>query len=157
MKARAKPAKAAKPLWVCSRCRRSFASRNQWHSCNVQTLDTHFAGRPAALRALFNQLRNHVRGCGPSSVNPVKSAIIFQVRKGFMGVKVLRDKLRVGFLLTRRIEHPRLFDIEVLSARKVAHHVWLASAADLDAEFLAWVREARAAGEQGPLKGRDKP
>jgi len=42
-------------LWVCPRCARTFAARNQTHTCRpLGDLDRHLAGKDAEVRRAFD-------------------------------------------------------------------------------------------------------
>ncbi len=49
------PAGTDRPLWACPRCGRTFANRNQIHTCaSLTDMDLHFAGTEPAVRAAFD-------------------------------------------------------------------------------------------------------
>jgi hypothetical protein len=49
-------------LWRCDACGRTFANRNQTHTCQpLGDLDTYFAKRPPEIRALFDAFADAVR------------------------------------------------------------------------------------------------
>jgi hypothetical protein len=58
-----------RPLWRCPECGHTFVTRNLWHSCGRDTLDPHFADKPALVRE---------RRVGPFEVEPQKTRIVFQ-------------------------------------------------------------------------------
>jgi hypothetical protein len=63
-------------------------------------------------------------------------------------------------VLARRLEHPRFRLIQTFSPRNHLHAFRIASVAEIDAEFAAWMREAYAVGEQrhlGPRAERPTP
>jgi hypothetical protein len=51
-------------------------------------------------------------------------------------------------VLAREIASPRFTKIQVFSPRNVLHAFRLTSPDDVDAEFLDWLAEAHAVGEQ---------
>ena len=140
--------KKLSPLWQCPACDRSFANRNQSHSCSNVSLESHFTGKPEKVRELFDAVRAMIKKCGPVKILPEKTRIAFQVRMSFIAVQVRRDYLIGHFVFARRVEHPRFTRVETFSPRNHLHAFRLDRLADLDNQFAAWVREAYAVGEQ---------
>lgn len=140
-----------RPLWLCSGCGRSFANRNQTHSCARHELESHFTGKSHAVRSLFKQLLDVLQKAGPVTVLPEKTRIAFHVRMSFGAVSVRKNSLIGHFVFARRIEHPRFLRVETYSRRNHLHAFRIATGADLDSEFEQWAREAYAVGEQKHL------
>ena len=70
------------PLWVCPRCGRTFANRNQSHTCRpLGEVDAYFVGKDRAVRETFDRIIGVVAGLGPVSVLPEKTAL--HVRMSF--------------------------------------------------------------------------
>ena len=134
--------KAAAGSWKCPRCRRSFARRDQWHSCGATNLDEHFRGRNPDLRGTFNVLVRRLRKLGPVKVDPVKTSINLTARHHFAGVSVRGTFLRLGFLSDHRIEDSRIVHIERLGPNKFGHSIVLESVADLDDVVMDWLAAA---------------
>ena len=145
------PPKKPRCLWRCLECGRSFANRNQSHSCSDVSLQSHFTGKSKHVRGLFDALVATIRKCGAVKILPEKTRIAFQVRMSFIAVQVRRNYLIGHFVLARRIEHPRFTRVETFSPRNHLHAFRLDSLAQLDDEFAAWTREAYAVGEQKHL------
>ena len=143
--------KSPAPLWRCPECRRTFANRNQSHSCSNVTLESHFSNKTEQVRELFEALTRMIKRCGPVKVLPEKTRIAFQVRMSFIAVSVRKNYLVGHFVFARRVEHPRFLRIETFSPRNHLHAFRLESLAQLDDEFAAWIREAYAVGEQKHL------
>ena len=78
-------------IWRCPDCRRQFANRNQSHACGRHTLASHFAGKPAAMRAIFDRVRRVAERSGPIIVLPEKTRIAFQVRMSFAAFVIRRN------------------------------------------------------------------
>jgi hypothetical protein len=142
-------------LWRCARCKRTFANRNQTHTCaRLRTLDDHFAGKPESVRALFDRLCAVVRSCGPVAVLPEKTRIAFHVRMSFMAVTVSRSGLRGHVVLSAVRTHPRFTRVQTFSPRNHLHAFTLDNPSDLDDTFASWVKDAYAVGEQRHLHRR---
>jgi Domain of unknown function (DUF5655) len=136
------------PLWRCSECGRSFANRNQSHSCSNVSLESHFVGKTEQARELFDALTAIIKQCGPVKILTEKTRIAFQVRMSFIAVSVRRNYLVGHFVFARRLDHPRFTRVETFSVRNHLHAFHLENHSELDDEFAAWVREAYAVGEQ---------
>ncbi len=136
------------PLWQCPKCGRRFASSNQMHICSRYTLSDVLAGKSPKAVGLFRKLVAIVRRCGSFQIVPQKTRIAFQVRKGFVGVRFLRDAIECELALPRRIEHPRFSQILSVSPHNHYHYLRILSPAEFDREVRNWLREAYRAGQQ---------
>jgi len=140
------------PLWQCPKCKRQFANKNQSHFCGKHDLESHFAGKPAELRAIYDAVLKLIQRCGPVIVLPEKTRIAFQVRMSFAQLTTRSKWVDGHVVLTRKFEQPRFRKIETISPRNHVHHFRLMSAADVDAEVASWLAEAYAVGEQKHLE-----
>ena len=138
-------------MWHCEKCGRDFANRNQVHSCGRYLLDDHFAGKPPAIRALFDEVVKAVESVGLVRILPEKTRIAFQVRMSLAQVTPRRDWLDGHVVLARRYEHPRFRSIQTISPRNHVHAFRLSDQCDIDGEFRRWLAEAYLVGEQRHL------
>jgi hypothetical protein len=134
----------AATLWRCPRCGRQFRTRNQSHSCVSYTVESHFEGKPSAVRALYDLLLAEVRRFGPVRVDAVPSGINFAASSHFAGVQAQRRGLRVGFILERELDDPRMVRTEPLGPSKRAYSVRVDAPTDLDEQLVGWLAEAYA-------------
>jgi hypothetical protein len=125
-----------------------FVTRNMWHSCSNRTLAEHFRGKPAGLRALYDAYLRALRRFGPVTVIPQKTRVSFQARVRFAGCAVLKDRLRGGLWLKRRVADPRFTKVEHVGGRDWVYTFFLRRREDLDGTLLAYLREAYAVGRQ---------
>jgi Domain of unknown function (DUF5655) len=136
-------------MWQCPRCERTFANRNQSHTCApLGDLDRHFAQASAEVRATFDRVLAAVSALGPVNVLPEKTRIALHTRMSFAAFMPRRRWLNGHLVLARRIDSPRFLRTEVLSPRNVVHSFRLTSPADVDAEFRTWLAEAYEVGAQ---------
>jgi hypothetical protein len=141
-------------LWVCPRCARTFAARNQTHTCRpLGDLDRHFAGTDPAVRGAFDAVVAAVEPLGPVSVLPQSTRIALHVRMSFAAFVARRHWLDGHVVLARRLESPRFRRIEEYSPRNVLHAFRLHGPDDVDAEVRAWLAEAYQVGRQEHLRG----
>ena len=127
-----------------------------WHSCARHREEEHLAGKSEHVVWLYRRLIQMMKECGPVRIVPSKTGIAFQARMRFGGVRVLRDRLCVGFVLTRRVVNPRVTGVTAFAPQSFGHHVDVRSIEDLDAELHAWLREAYRRGRQEHLIAREE-
>lgn len=139
------------PLWRCPECGRSFANPNQSHACGRHDLEAHFARRPSEVRALFDAFLAALEEIGPVEVLPQKTRIAFHVRMSFAQVTPRKNGQEGHFVLARRIEDPRFFEVTTFSPRNHLHRFRIRRPEEIDAAMKVWMREAYAVGEQRHL------
>ena len=86
-------------------------------------------------------------------VLPEKTRIALQVRMSFAAFVPRRHWLGGHLVLARRIDSPRFLRIDTYSPGNVVHTFRLASPADVDDEFVAWLAEAYQVGAQRHRRG----
>ena len=146
------------PLWRCPRCGQRFVARNMPHSCDVRTIDEHFAAASPALRAAFDAFVAAAREHGDVTLNATKSRITLQARFRFAGVeRPRRDHLVAHFVLTRPVRSARLSRVEYVPPSYYVHKLRLHGPEDVDAELRGWLAEAYQVGLQRHLTDPDWP
>ena len=140
------------PLWICEKCGRAFANRNQTHACGRHRLEDHFERRPPEVRAVFDAFLAALEEIGPVTVLPQKTRIAFQVRMSFAQVTPRRGWLDGHVVLARRLDHPRFTRVETFSPRNHLHAFRLRTLDDVDREFRSWLAEAYRVGRQQHLR-----
>ena len=138
-------------MWRCPDCKRQFANRNQTHACGRSTLGSHFQGKPANVRAIFDKLRRFAESNGRVTVLPEKTRIAFQVRMSFAAFVIRRNWVDGHVVLARRFEQPRFRRIETFSPGNHLHAFRFESSDAVDSEVAAWLAEAYRVGEQRHL------
>ena len=140
-------------MWACPRCARTFANRNQTHTCApLRDLDTHFAGAAADVRATFDRVVAVVRELGPVTVLPEKTRIALHARMSFAAFMPRKHWLNGHLVLARHVPSTRFRRVETYSPRNVLHTFRLTTPADVDPEFTAWLAEAYRVGTQEHLR-----
>jgi len=137
-------------LWTCAACGRGFANRNQSHACGRHDLDTHFAGKPAKVRAIYDAFLAMLEGFGPVTVLPEKTRIAFQVRMSFAQFTIRRDWVLGHLVLARRAEDPLFTRVETFSPRNHLHAFRLDAVEKVEL-LRDYAREAYAVGRQEHL------
>jgi hypothetical protein len=139
-------------MWRCPECGRTFANRNQTHTCApLGDLDGHFAGSEPAVRAAFDAVLAVVRALGPVDVLPERTRIALHTRMSFAAFVPRRRWLDGHVVLAERLDSPRFRKVEVYSPRNVLHAFRLAGPDDVDAEVATWLAAAYRVGEQRHL------
>lgn len=139
-------------MWRCPQCGRSFANRNQTHTCApLGELDAHFAGSDPAVREIFDQILAAVDRLGPVAVLAEKTRIALHARMSFAAFTPRRRWLNGHVVLAERLDSPRFTRIETYSPRNVLHAFRLDRADQVDAEVLDWLARAYRVGQQRHL------
>jgi len=137
------------PLWRCPRCGQRFVARNMPHSCDVRSVDEHFAAAAAPLRAAFDALVAAAREHGDVTLNATKSRITLQVHGRFAAVeRPRRDHLDAHLVLTRPIRSARFRRVEYVPPYYYVHKFRLCGPQDVDTELKAWLAEAYQMGRR---------
>lgn len=137
-----------KPLWRCPQCGERFVTANMWHSCGKYSLDDLFARSEPLVLKLFRKFAKMVRACGPVTIIPQKTRVVFQVRVRFAGCYPRKKYLLCGIALRQELKSPRIVRTEKFANRFVGHYFNVQSEADLDAELQSWLHQAYKVGAQ---------
>jgi hypothetical protein len=130
-------------------CGRTFANRNQTHTCApLGDVNRHFARSAPAVRAAFDRAVEVVRALGPVEVLPERSRIALHVRMSFAAFIPRRHWLDGHLVLARQVDCERFRRVEAYSPRNVVHAFRLTGPDQVDAEFAGWLAEAYAVGQQ---------
>ena len=144
----------AAPLWTCQSCGRTFANRNQSHACGRSTLESHFEGKPPAVREIYARFLAMLERFGSVTVLPEKTRIAFHVRMSFAQLTVRRHWVLGHFVLARRVEDPLFTKVETFSPRNHTHVFRLETPDEVES-LEPYAREAYAVGCQEHLGHTD--
>ena len=137
-----------KPLWRCPQCGAQFVTANIWHSCGKYSLDDLFARSEPQVLKLFRKFAKLVRACGPVTMIPQKTRVVFQVRVRFAGCYPRKKYLVCAIALRQQLKSSRFIRTEKFGNRFVGHYFNVQSEADLDAELQSWLHQAYEVGAQ---------
>jgi hypothetical protein len=141
--------RALPPLWTCPKCGARFVSANMWHSCGRFELGPLFAKSDPHVFELFQRFRGMVKRCGPSTIIPQKTRVVFMVRMRFASATVRKSYLRIGVILERPLPpDERLVETLAAAPRCYAHYFKIERADQLDASIARLLREAYDCGTQ---------
>jgi Domain of unknown function (DUF5655) len=139
-------------LWTCPECGRAFARPNQTHTCRpLVALESHFAGRPALVREIFDRVVELASRCGPVTVLPEGTRIALAARMSFCALMPRRAWVDGHVVLARRLESPRFRRIETFGPRNHLHAFRVSSVDEVDDEVAGWLAEAYEVGMQRHL------
>jgi len=108
------------------------------------TVKSHFDGKDAVTRKLYDQLLKGVKKFGRVVEDPKKTSIHLVNKTAFAGVTTRSKAIVLTIKSDRELAHPRIHKSEQTSARRFHHEVKLTSIADVDAELLGWLKNAYA-------------
>jgi hypothetical protein len=133
---------ATNPLWTCPRCKRKFERRGQRHSCRAFPLSQHFAGKPGG-KLLYEKFKVAVKEqLGSFKTESLDCCIHFVSTFTFAAVKILNDKIRVDFSLSRKIKSNRINQSVQLSANRYLYFITISTEAEIDMTLMKWIEEA---------------
>lgn len=108
------------------------------------TVKSHFEGKDAAVREIYDRLLQAAGQCGPVAEEPKKTSIHLVNRTAFAGVATRNSALVLTIKSDRKLSSPRIHKSEQTSARRFHHEVKLTSAAEVDSELVKWLKDAYA-------------
>jgi hypothetical protein len=120
------------------------------------TVERHLAGQSEFAVNLYRQFIETVETIGQFTYAVSKTAITLKgERRGFAGARPFRDGVRGYFDLQREAHGSQIVSVAPYTKRLYVHQFRLSSPADIDDEFVGWLREAYAVGNGAHL--RDQP
>ena len=138
-----------RPLWTCPQCGRTFANRNQSHTCApLGDVDRLFARSEPAVRAAYERVVALALAAGPLQVLPQKTRIALHARMSFAAFTPRRRWLDGHLVLAREAAHPRIRRVDAFSPGNVLHAFRLDGPDDVDAAFARLVAESYEVGVQ---------
>ncbi len=114
---------------------------------NTFTLKSHFEGRDASVRQIYDRILKSARKFGRVGEEPKKTSIHLVNRTAFAGVATRKSALILTIKSDRRLSSSRIHKSEQTSASRFHHEIKLTSTADVDSELVKWLRDAYALSE----------
>lgn len=138
-------------LWTCPECQRRFGRVGQGHDCAPGlSLEEYFATSPPFERPIFEAVRAHLETVGSLYVEPVSIGIFFKRRRIVVQLRTMTKWVGVGFVLSRRLESPRLSRKVEGSGSHWWHVVNVRGPDEVDDELKGWLTEAYLADSDEP-------
>jgi hypothetical protein len=140
-----------KELWICPKCKRQFERKGQIHSCRSFPLYQHFERKPKG-NLLYEKFKLEVqKRLGPIQVESLKCCIHLVGQFTFAAVKIFKDKIKIDFTLTRKIDHQRFVSGFQMSAHRYVYYIDIKQEEEIDQQLLDWVQEAYEKKGKGSL------
>jgi hypothetical protein len=130
-------------MWKCLKCKREFEKRNQVHSCTFYPEKKHFENKPAAM-PLYQELKRKVKQhVGQFKVESLPCCIHF-VKNAFTfaGAFVLKDKIRIFFMLEHELKSSRIYRSKMISMNRHEYLINIQDKKEINKELLDWINEA---------------
>jgi len=126
--------------WKCPNCGREFIKQNQFHPCVSISIDEHFKKKPPILKDTFNSLREKIKEFGQIRIDAVKTAINIGGKSHFSTVYVLKESIKLDFVLDRRINSPRIIRVRGPTNNYFTYTIKIKKFPDVDDELISWLR-----------------
>jgi hypothetical protein len=112
-------------------------------------VDDTFAGRPAALRAVYDAILAHLVTLGPVHEDAVGVGVFLKRDRKLAEVRPRSRDVLLGLYLPRPVPDRRFSKVLGPSAPRVVHLLPLRDAAEVDEQVRGWLTEAflHASGE----------
>ena len=109
---------------------------------NGFSVESHFAGKEATTRKIYESLLKTSRKFGSVVEDPKKTSIHLNNKTAFAGVATRKTAIILTIKSDRQLSSPRIHKSEQTSAKRFHHEVRLTSPADVDAELIRWLKAA---------------
>ncbi|WP_129667768.1 DUF5655 domain-containing protein [Phytoactinopolyspora endophytica] len=119
------------------------------------TIEDHLRDQPAASVALYRRVEEVLTSLGEVTTSVSKSTITFKgPRRGFAGARPTKAGVQGYFDIMRPLstDDPRIRNVTPYQHSLHVHHYRLTDVADLDEEFVGWLREAYDVGTGAHLR-----
>jgi hypothetical protein len=111
---------------------------------NGLTIKSHFEGKEAAVRQIYDLILESARKFGAVGEEPKKTSIHLVNRTAFAGVATRKTAIILTIKSDRKLSSPRIHKSEQTSASRFHHEVKLTSPAAVDSELVKWLKDAYA-------------
>jgi len=130
--------------WKCPKCKREFKYKNQAHSCKQFPIENHFKNRPESKKLYGIFKKSLKKAVGKFKVDSPACCIHF-VKDGvtFSGCYIMKNKIRVFFMLQRKIKNKRIYKSGMISSKRFNYLIDISKKQEIDKELMNWIKEAR--------------
>lgn len=130
------------PKWKCPKCKRGFDKTNQVHSCVVYPVKKHLAGGTANSKKLYAELLKKLRKIGPIKIESLPCCIHFVSSYTFGCCYIMKNKIRLHFVLKEKIKDGRVKKWSQVSSQKYLYEIDITNKKEMDAKLTKWLKEA---------------
>ena len=129
--------------WTCPDCGRSFGRRAQPHSCvRSPSVQDWLSDRAPEAVEVVEAVRRHVETLGEAYLEATRDAVMVKRARTFAEVKIRPHRTELSFIVSRRVDDPRVVRTLDLTRTRIVHVVELSGPADVDQQILDWLTEA---------------
>ena len=128
-------------MWKCPKCKRSFKTKNQWHSCVIVNIDSIFLEKPKFIKALYDELYKRCSHFGKIKIDTTLSCIYFMDKNRFLVIKPQKSGLILEFILDRTDDVFPVIKIIQIGKNQFVHRLKLESSEDLNDQLISWIKE----------------
>ncbi|MFH1367203.1 MAG: DUF5655 domain-containing protein [Patescibacteria group bacterium] len=129
-------------LWQCPKCKRQFAHKNQGHSCVIYPVKKHLAHGSNLSKNLYFELLKKLKKIGPIKIESLPCCIHFVSAYTFGCCYIMKEKIRLHFVLKEKIKDKRVNKWSQVSSQKYLYEIDIANKEELDARLMKWLKEA---------------
>ena len=131
-----------KKLWVCSKCKREFAKKNQSHSCKAYPIEKHFKNKEFA-EFLFKYLKKEIeKNVGSLKIESLPCCIHLVSNYTFGAVWALKDRIRIDFRLDHEIKSSKINKTVKMSVNRYLYYLDITDKKEIDKKLLTWIKQA---------------
>ncbi|MFH0952566.1 MAG: DUF5655 domain-containing protein [Patescibacteria group bacterium] len=130
------------PKWQCKKCKRQFDKKHQVHSCVVYPVKKHLAKGNEKSRMLYVELLKKLRKIGPVKIESLPCCIHFVSHFTFGCCYIMKNKIRLHFVLPNKVKDKRINKWGKLSSQKYMYEIDIENLSDLDIKLLRWLKKA---------------
>lgn len=128
--------------WICPNCEREFRGKNQFHSCEITTIEHHIAGKPEFIIKIFHALLDLVTDFGDVELLPLKTAIQVKSESTFLSIYLKKKKVHLEFQLGFESKLKQITKAVRISKHRIFHHADIYSIAEINADFTILLKDA---------------
>lgn len=105
-------------------------------------LDALFAGKDAAVQAMYSRLIEVVQMLGPFHEERKKTSIHLVNKTGFAGIHPRKSFLYLNLRMNRPLQSERIAKSEQVSKNRYHNEIKIISRDEINAELIEWLEEA---------------
>jgi hypothetical protein len=106
------------------------------------TLDEYFSTGPERERPIYEAVMAHLVTLGEVHVEPVSVGIFVKKSGSFIELRPRQRWVALSFVLTRRLEHPKVARKPITVGGRTYHVVNLRGPGDVDEDVRGWLTES---------------
>jgi hypothetical protein len=129
-------------MWKCPKCGREFKRKDQPHSCRTWPVENHFKNKEN-VRPLFEEFKKKLEeAVGPFKVRSLHCCMHFVSDFSFLATFPMKDRIKIHFVVGRRIENPRIVNSVKITKKNYKYRVDVRTKEELDDELMSWLKDA---------------